>query len=88
MAPSPLTSPSQDTRHQTLVAGQNHDRIGQLQHKSHHDYGPPLGEIEEDGDVSVSIAQKMLSAVTGSVLTSLLGNFILFHILFHCSHIG
>jgi hypothetical protein len=70
--------PSSDSRHDSPIAGQNHDRIEAHPNDAHHDYGPPLGEIDDqDGAMSISIAQKMLSAVTGSVLTSLLGMYIL-----------
>ena len=53
--------------------GQRHDRIREL---------PGNGELESSAapnlaprppDMDVSIAQKMLSAVSGSILTSLLG---------------
>lgn len=52
----------------THPSGQQHDRI-----EDHHDRDEFfMPDPEENQDVSISIAQKMLSAVSGSVLTSLL----------------
>jgi hypothetical protein len=46
--------------------GQRHDRI------EHH--GVAFGEPDDDeGDISISLGQKMLSAISGSLITSLLG---------------
>lgn len=46
--------------------GQRHDRI------EHH--GVAFGEPDDDeGDLSISLGQKMLSAISGSLITSLLG---------------
>jgi hypothetical protein len=55
---SPGSSPS--------IQGQRHERF-----ESH---GVALGEpVENCEDISISLGQKMLSAVAGSLITSLLG---------------
>jgi hypothetical protein len=74
MAPSRSTLPAPESRHEAPVDGQNYDRIEPHPNHAHHEFSPTLGSPDEDeGEVSVSSAQKMLSAVTGSILTSLLG---------------
>jgi hypothetical protein len=65
--PAPTTMPSE--AHADAPPGQSQVRI------QHHEHGVQLGEPDDidDGDIHISIAQKMLSAVSGSVMTSLLG---------------
>jgi hypothetical protein len=55
---NPATSPS--------IQGQKHDRF--------EPHGVALGEPDENiNDVVISLGQKMMSAVAGSLITSLLG---------------
>jgi len=57
------------------ISDQNHNWIDSHINLDRHDYGPTPGGTVEEEDVSVNMVQKMLSAVSGSVLTSLLGTY-------------
>lgn len=55
------------------TSGQRHDRIQDNINQQRSHLPPKDDEDEVGGGDGVSIAQKMLSAVSGSILTSLLG---------------
>lgn len=61
----------------TETRGQRHDRIDGAVHKETYDgpparyYAPPVRASEKPADISAM--QRMLSATSGSILTSLLG---------------
>lgn len=38
--------------------------------------GPPLLQMDDNGEVDITTGQKMLSAVSGSLFTSLIGSFL------------
>jgi solute carrier family 25, member 39/40 len=66
MASSPASTTMPSNNSSLSVNGQRHDRF------DHH--GVVLGEPDEDDqDISISLGQKMLSAVSGSLITSFLG---------------
>ena len=60
---------------ESSIPGQRHDRIRNGEGSSH--AAVPLmdgvGDDEELGAVNISAGQRMISAVTGSLITSLLG---------------
>lgn len=56
--------------------GQRHDRFADDVPL----YGPPTDSVsgrDHNGDIEISAGQKMLSAMSGSLLTSLIGTFLL-----------
>ena len=55
-----------DSNDSTSIKGQNHDR-----HPTH-GFRPGVPD-EGGGDIYISLGQKMLSAVSGSLITALLG---------------
>ena len=56
----------------TNLPGQSHDRVGGGDESDGSKMACPANEPE--AEVAISAGQKMLSAVSGSLLTSLLGN--------------
>ena len=62
---------------QSLLQGQRHDRIPSGSGGGHPVTMGRMGDIEPEIETEISASQKMLSAVSGSLLTSLLGVFII-----------
>lgn len=54
---------------QVASRGQSHDRIPDDVYLS----GPPEPALDHNGDIEITASQKMLSAMSGSLLTSLIG---------------
>ena len=64
---------------QSALQGQRHDRIPSDSGRGNSVTMVRMDNIEPEKETEISASQKMLSAVSGSLLTSLLGMFILHH---------